>query len=554
MIVDLHVLRNGELLETFRLHPGLHLLGSGPAADFLLSKADSPAEACRVELDYEGLVHLRTRDEQLLRASSGLERPSLDLSNADWVEIHDLRLLLLVSAPPRDVTVNLPRSEVPTAPSTGVKVPLKDTLALKVRAPGCETRAIQIDGPQLTFGRGPGNGISFVHGEVSRRHARLFRKPDGVWIEDLDSSHGTFLNGNQLRGAAEWPVGGVVTLSRAANAPSLELCPWVDALAETGLDEALQPLVGSSEEMRMLQRQCLRHGESDDAILILGENGTGKELVAQALGKLHGGLVVPVHCGALPEQLIQLLLFGHKKGAFTGATQDQAGYFQTAGNGTVFLDEIGELPPAAQAKLLRVLETGEYTRVGAQQTQRFKGRVVAATNRDLLAMVKEKTFREDLFHRLNVIVIHTPPLRAHLEDIPALARKILLGRKGKSGGKILSEGALHKLLTYPWPGNVRELRHTLDSAAANFDGQEIPPEAIQFTEAEVREAAREAVSGFGEGPDHANIVERQMCLDALAQCGNNVSQAAKLVGKLENSFRRCLIRHGLLPAPRGGKT
>ncbi len=555
MITDLHVLSNGELLETFRLEPGIRLLGSGPGADLVLSAADAPAEACRVELDFDGKVHLRTRDETLLRASSGLERPALELENGDWAEIHGLRLLLLVTPPPREVTLDVPRSEVPTAPSTGVKPPIRDTLGLKIRAFG-RMQPVRLDAPQLTFGRGPGNQVSFVHGEVSRTHARLFRKPGSVWIEDLNSAHGTFLNGIQLKGSAEWPLGGRVTLSAAPDAPMIELVPLVEALAEASTPDAVQPLVGRGEEMQMLRAQVLRHGENDHTVLLLGESGTGKELVANALAALRapGGKPIAVHSGALPESLVEAELFGHKKGAFTGAVQDRAGAFEAAGKGTIFLDEIGELPLPAQAKLLRVLEAREITRVGENQARPMRARVVAATNRDLAAMVRAGTFREDLFHRLNVIAIRLPPLRAHLEDIPDLVRSFLLARKGKSAGKILSDGAMKKLLTYLWPGNVRELRNTLERAAANCDGVEIPPEALEFTETTALEDARAARTGVGEGPDRVELFERELCLNALAQTKDNVIQAARLVGKSETSFRRCLVRHGLLPAPRGGTT
>ncbi len=224
----------------------------------------------------------------------------------------------------------------------------------------------------------------------------------------------------------------------------------------------------------------LRH--SDATVLITGESGTGKEVVARAIHehspRRHGPFV-PVNCAALPEGLLESEMFGHVRGAFTGATQDRVGRFEQADRGTLFLDEVAEMPPALQAKLLRVLQSGEYERVGETQLRYSRARVIAATNSDLRQAVADRLFREDLFYRLHVVPIEVPPLRERREDIEPLAN-VLLARVGRRHGRALrfSPDTIRRLLDHDWPGNVRELENAIEYAVAVARGQTLMPEDL----------------------------------------------------------------------------
>ena len=225
--------------------------------------------------------------------------------------------------------------------------------------------------------------------------------------------------------------------------------------------------------MTSLFRLLERIQNSDATVLVLGENGTGKELVARAIHEQSprcGQPLVSVNCGAIAESLIESVLFGHERGAFTGAAARSRGVFETAGGGTVFLDEVAELPPKAQVALLRVLETGKLTRVGSSAELQVDVRVVAATNRDLPALVKAGTFREDLYFRLAVFPVHLPPLRQRRDDIPLLVDHFIdrfrsVHRQAPADtSQGISERALAVMMAYDWPGNVRELQNVMERA------------------------------------------------------------------------------------------
>jgi len=551
---ELHVLAGRSLLETFRLTRGIHRLGSTDDADLLLSSRDVRGDVCRVELSPDGLVTLRSLDDTPLRHCDGTSGLQVALGNGDFAETGSLRLLVLEDEARPVILVEESLAVVATAPSNQVRAPANPFLTLRITADG-ETRLFPLEQPLVTLGRGPGNTLAFTAPEVSRHHARLILKPTGPWIEDLSSGHGTYLDGARVTSAA-WPVGAQVRLSRAPGAPTLELLDRAEALAEEESHEAVRPLKGVSPEMRRVRSQVERYATTDATLLVIGETGTGKELVAQALARLRGEKLPfrAVNCGALPEATIEGRLFGHRKGAFTGAIEDVIGDFEAAGEGTLFLDEIGDLPLSSQVKILRAIEAREIQRLGETRTRPFKARVVAATHRDLGAMVAAGEFREDLYHRLAVLEIRLPPLRDRLEDLPALAQLFLRDRAGRSARRTLSDAALEKLCGHRWPGNVRELRNVVARAAVDSDDPEIGPEAIHF-----RERAPSGSEGGSEPPRERGIdnlpsylaaLERAHAEKALAEAEGNVSGAARSLGMSEPSFRRCLIRHGLLPSKR----
>jgi DNA-binding NtrC family response regulator len=240
----------------------------------------------------------------------------------------------------------------------------------------------------------------------------------------------------------------------------------------------LSDVITHSEAMRPVLRAAEKASASTIAVLIEGESGTGKEMIARAIhgsGARRAKPFVAVNCGALPENLVESILFGHEKGAFTGATEKHTGKFLEADGGTLFLDEVGELPPAAQVKLLRALQEGEVEPVGGRKAVKVDVRIVSATNRDLIADVKAGRFREDLFYRLHVFPIHVPPLRERPEDIPQLARHFLARIAVEEGKRVrsLSGGALALLAAYRWPGNVRQLENAIFRAIVLADGEEI---------------------------------------------------------------------------------
>jgi two-component system nitrogen regulation response regulator GlnG len=278
----------------------------------------------------------------------------------------------------------------------------------------------------------------------------------------------------------------VNVVERALTTPAQ---PAVTTPEVTSAEEKL-PLIGRSPAMQEIYRVLARLMGTDLTVMISGESGTGKELVARALhdyGKRRTGPFVAINMAAIPRELIESELFGHEKGAFTGATQRYAGRFEQAQGGTLFLDEIGDMPLEAQTRLLRVLQEGEYTTVGGRQRLRADVRIIAATHRDLRQLVRQGLFREDLFYRLNVVPIRLPPLRERVEDIPELVRHFL-AQTGAEGlpPKALDAAALERLKAYRWPGNVRELENLIRRLAALYSQETI---GIDVIEAELAEVA-----------------------------------------------------------------
>ncbi len=307
--------------------------------------------------------------------------------------------------------------------------------------------------------------------------------------------------------------------------------------------EGRSDLIGSAASIEQVRRLVAKVAPTDSTVLILGETGTGKELVARAL---HDHSVradmpfVPINCGALPENLIESELFGHRKGAFTGADEHRTGLFEVANGGTLFLDEIGELPKAVQAKLLRFLESGEIRRVGENDAFVCDVRVVCATNRHLDAMVAQGDFREDLWFRINTFEIPLPPLRERLDDIPALAHHLAARfRRGlRPEDQVFTPEALTVLVSHDWPGNVRELANVVEHAMILCDRLPIGPEHLpmRFAARKPRPAAgvpladRSTPAPSPIPPMTLRDLEMQAIYDALDRCGGSKPRAAEQLG------------------------
>lgn len=314
-------------------------------------------------------------------------------------------------------------------------------------------------------------------------------------------------------------------------------------------------LVGHSHAMQILFREILLAASSDANVLVTGETGAGKELVAQAIHDNSGRAKNPylqVHCAALPENLLEAELFGHSKGAFTGATADRPGRFEAANGGTLLLDEIGEVPLGTQVKLLRVLQEKEVVRLGENHSRKVNVRIIAATHRDLSAMVKSGEFRSDLYYRLRVLPLRVPSLRERREDIPLLASSILtsLARHYKREDITLATQATDLLLGYGWPGNVRELVNALEYALVHVDGAAILPRHFP---AELREAMPTPIASEGSG----NVLltryyrgsaagnEKEIILEVLAKAGGNKRAAAERLGMSRTTLWKRMKQYGI---------
>ena len=298
-------------------------------------------------------------------------------------------------------------------------------------------------------------------------------------------------------------------VGRALATPPIALP--VDALDKPDADERL-PLIGRSPAMQEIYRTIARLTTADLTVMVTGESGTGKELVARALhdyGKRRAGPFVAINMAAIPRELIESELFGHERGAFTGATTRNQGRFEQANGGTLFLDEIGDMPPEAQTRLLRVLQEGEFTTVGGRTPIRANVRIVAATHRDLRQSIRQGLFREDLFYRLNVVPIRLPPLRERVEDIQILARHFLdRARADGLQAKSLDASAADQLRAHRWPGNVRELENLMRRLAALYPQETITGETIS---AELAEATLPAETPLAAAPELlATAVERHI--------------------------------------------
>jgi two-component system nitrogen regulation response regulator GlnG len=368
----------------------------------------------------------------------------------------------------------------------------------------------------------------------------------------------------------------VSVVERALSAPR----PM--AAAQDDADDGQLPLIGRSPAMQEIYRAIARLMGTDLTVMITGESGTGKELVARALhdfGKRRSGPFVAINMAAIPRELIESELFGHEKGAFTGATARNMGRFEQAKGGTLFLDEIGDMPPEAQTRLLRVLQEGEYTAVGGRVPIRANVRIIAATHRELSQLIRQGQFRDDLFYRLNVAPVRLPPLRERSDDIPALVRHFvaIAAREGLPI-KTIDEAAMKRLRRYRWPGNVRELENLVRRLAALYSQEVIGIDVIEAELAEAPPVESPVEMPSGEGLSlaverHINDyfaahkgdlpaaglydrvlreIERPLIVATLGATRGNQIKAAHLLGLNRNTLRK-KIRELDIPVVRGLK-
>jgi PAS domain S-box-containing protein len=313
-------------------------------------------------------------------------------------------------------------------------------------------------------------------------------------------------------------------------------------------EDGFHGILGSSAPMQRVFDLVSNASQSDAPVIIYGESGTGKELVARAVHELkspHRRPFLKVNCAALNESLLESELFGHVRGAFTGAHKDRKGRFEAAGGGDIFLDEIGDLPASTQVKLLRVLEEKVVERVGDHQPIHIDVRIISATNRDLKQLVRQGNFREDLFYRINVIPIHVPPLRDRVSDIPLLAEHFFHRIRLKSGKSMtgISKDVMKLLMAYSWPGNVRELRSAFEFAIVTCQGPMIQPSDLP-SELQLPEFPKHPpVSAQNEGD--RDEIKKQRLIQALEQSGGNQSRAAEILGVTRVTVWNRMKKYGI---------
>jgi transcriptional regulator with PAS, ATPase and Fis domain len=404
------------------------------------------------------------------------------------------------------------------------------------------TRALGV-GP-MVVGTSPDADLVLADPRVSRRHCEIARGPRGVTLRDLGSKNGTFIGDVGVIEAALEPgrkvtVGGSTLVVRVAGAPSI-----VPLSTTARFGSAL----GGSLPMRALFARLERAAATAETILLLGESGTGKELLARGIHEAsprRGGPFVVFDCAAVAPSLLEAELFGHVKGAFTGAGQARAGLLEQANGGTLFIDELGELPLELQPKLLRALEARQVRRLGAPGYVAFDARVVAATHRDLRGRIASGAFREDLYYRLAVVEAVVPPLRERRDDIPLLVERFLAAQTPPRAVSDLPPSAMEMLKAHTWPGNVRELRNTVArlSLFPDLGEQAIvkaTPKAAEsglgdLVKLPLREAREAVVDQF----------ERTYIAAKVREHGGNVTRAAEAMGISRQLVYRLMERHGL---------
>ncbi len=449
------------------------------------------------------------------------------------------------------------------------------TLKLQVYAAGVSATVDLPAAGTVTLGRSNEADVSVDDPSVSRRHAAL-HLGDDVVLEDLHSANGTF-----IRKAPRGQETADLSISRLAPGQRVTLAPGAAfqlgsavlvLRAERSPDADAAPVV-RDEAMRKLYQLAERVAGGAISVLVLGETGAGKEVLARAIHRASpraAGPFLALHCAALSETLLESELFGHEKGAFTGAVTAKAGLLESADGGTVFLDEVGELPAPVQVKLLRVLEERAVQRVGALRPKAIDVRVVSATHRDLAREVADGRFRQDLYFRLNGISLTIPPLRERAAELPELARAFI-ARASAQLGRIeppsLSPEALAALAAHPWPGNIRELRNVVERAVVLCAGATILPAHLAleaprpaFTPAPPQPppAAPGAAPAAPPAPgaplrSELEALERQRIVDALEKCAGNQTYAAELLGMPRRTLVTKLAAYNIpRPRKRGG--
>jgi len=390
--------------------------------------------------------------------------------------------------------------------------------------------------------------LVLLDGTVSRKHLLVRKTGEGAWIQDQESTNGTFFEGSRVKEMVLGP-GATIRVGQTL----LKIVPREQNLCpEPSADDSFYGVVGACRKMREIFAILEEVAQTDLTVLIEGETGTGKEALAEAIhqhSQRSDKPFVIVDCTTIPRDLAESELFGHRKGSFTGAMADRTGLFEQGAGGTLFIDEVGDLTPQLQPKLLRALERHEIRPVGAEQTTRVDARVIAATNTNLKEKISDGSFREDLFYRLAVVSIRLPPLRERGDDLGRLAEHFL---KEASGGKIdlrISASALARFTRYEWPGNVRELRNVVERAVALHRAEKPDVETVLAEMA--RGLGESSIRDSGQVPfkqaksQVVDAFEREYLADLMKRTDGNVSQASREARMDRHHLADLLKKHGI---------
>ena len=410
-----------------------------------------------------------------------------------------------------------------------------------------KAREFVVNSDTFTIGAGRGNDLMLEDNTISRRHCEIELTPDGYSIRDLGSTNGTFVQGVRINSAfldagTEFQLGS----SRLVFCPMQETMEY--RLSES---DSFGRLLGASVPMRHVFHVAERYAETDSTIMISGETGTGKEVLAEEIHRHSARRDKPfvvIDCASLSSELVASELFGHAKGAFTGAITDRVGAFEEADGGTVFLDEIGDLSSELQPRLLRVLEKREVKRVGSNTVRKIDVRIISATNKKLQNEVNAGNFREDLFFRLSVIHVELPPLRKRKDDIAMLTEAFLKHFMGDDAASQATnlDAATKALQNHDWPGNVRELRNLVE-LASHTEQRPIDLSAFLYLSRTRKPPGHETPPHSADRPfkiakqQIIETFERQYVSDLLKRFDNNVSRAARYAG-IERAYLQRLIR------------
>ncbi len=493
--------RGGKRIRVFALGEAALEVGSDPSCDVAIHAGEVPARALLIQ-SRGGTVYVYDLAKQPGLGARSLMPIGATLAVGDGYAVTRLKTH---ASSAREGTTQLLHSH-----------PQELRRLSLVQGRHCGAKVHDIGEEPLSVGGAPDNVISLSDRTVSRYHCRIEPFVGGVCVRDLGSTNGTWVDGTRVRRQLLRP-GAILRVGRTELRVVCREAPTGSAPAT----------VLASSAMLVVMADVDRFATLPWPVLIRGETGVGKEHVARALhdrGPRSRGPWVALNAGGLTRELVESELFGHARGAFTGAVQAHRGAFERAHGGTLFLDEVAELPPDLQTRLLRVLETWCVRRLGSEAERLVDVRLVCATHRDLGAMVREGRFRSDLYYRIHRLVVDVPPLRSRPDDVASLARHFLGQMQGELGSRELDAQALERLCSYPWPGNVRELRNVLEHAAVDSDAASIGLEVIE-------RALRRIGDRLATKPSIDSLRE------ALEQYGGNVSAAARALGIPRSTFR-----------------
>jgi DNA-binding NtrC family response regulator len=540
---ELAFFRRGE--EVLRLSIGVErvVLGRGDRCDVVIPDPEVSRQHVSLWLEGERCAFQDLSGKGVavggVPQQEGVLNDGMDLALGQW------RAVYRQSAQNREDETQIGQStELVTQPDSG-EDDIRAPTQVRVRAPSGDM-VFRMETESFTLGKEPGNDLVVSDRFISGRHLKVTRHRNRFQLIDHHSTNGTWLGPVRIF-EAEIPY--FTSLRLGEHEISLE--PATSSVSDAGPASAFG-IIGTDPSVRQLAEMINRVAPSGAAVTVLGESGTGKELVARAVhlrSSRAEAPFIPVNCAAISKELIESELFGHEKGSFTGAVAARKGAFEEASGGTLFLDEIGELPLDLQAKLLRALESGEIKRVGAPRPMTVDVRIVAATNRDLLAACHDGKFREDLFYRLCVVPLHLSPLRGRKGDIVPLAEHFLRTFAPRGQSVTLSDAAKAALEAYPWPGNIRELRNVIHRAlllrkGVNVDQGDLAFDARPAPPAPPNPTQFELIPGL-TFDQMVQRGERAIVESALRKWGNNRERVARELGMARSTLFKRLREWGV---------